>query len=146
LIGADLRKAGARLLAAYDDSQGVTARFSKNVLVRLNRELGATFDVDRFHHVVKWNRAASRIELYLESDRAQTVELPALGAEVRFTAGERIHTESSYKLTRVTLRRMFADVGFRWERSWYDARRWFGVHLVRVPGLRGVLGGGGESR
>src|SRR5205823_12230037 len=96
LIGADLRKPAAELLPAYDDAQGVTARFSKNVLVRLNRELGADFDVDRFRHLVRWNPAASRIEIYLQSQQPQRVRLPALGVEVRLRARERIHTESSY--------------------------------------------------
>jgi dimethylhistidine N-methyltransferase len=100
LIGTDLRKARSVLVPAYDDAQGVTARFNKNVLVRLNREVGATFDVDRFEHVVHWNRAASRIELYLASVVAQTVSLGTVGAKIHFAPGKRIHTESSYKFTR----------------------------------------------
>ncbi len=93
LIGADLRKAESILLPAYDDAQGVTARFNKNVLVRINRDVGATFDVDRFEHVVRWNRAASRIELYLASVGAQNVSLGTVGAEIHFAPGQRIHTE-----------------------------------------------------
>jgi L-histidine Nalpha-methyltransferase len=133
LIGADLRKPAAELLPAYDDAQGVTARFSKNVLVRLNRELGADFDVDRFRHLVRWNPAASRIEIYLQSQQPQRVRLPALGVEVRLRARERIHTESSYKLSAERLARLFASAGLRLERSWTDPGRRFGVHLLRVP-------------
>ena len=133
LIGADLFKARAPLVAAYDDARGVTAQFSKNVLARLNRDLGADFDLDHFHHVAIWNRAALRMELYLESDRAQTVSLGTPGVQVRFAAGERIHTESSYKLTRARLGQLLTEAGLRPEQSWYDDRRLFGVHLARVP-------------
>ncbi len=133
LIGTDLRKAGGVLVPAYDDAAGVTARFNKNVLVRLNRELGADFDPQAFRHLVRWNSAASRVELYLQSARDQQVHLRALDAAVRFTAGERIHTESSYKFTRAGLRALFRGAGFRWERSWEDPRRWFAMHLLRVP-------------
>jgi dimethylhistidine N-methyltransferase len=136
LIGADLRKLAADLLPAYDDAAGVTAQFSKNVLARLNRELGADFDLDRFRHLARWNSAASRIEIFLESERAQRVALRALGLEIALRAGERIHTESSYKLSRERLFRIFRTAGLRPERSWYDPRRRFGVHLVRVPGRR----------
>ncbi len=133
LIGTDLRKAGSVLVPAYDDAAGVTARFNQNVLARLNRELGADFDLPSFRHLVRWNSAASRVELYLQSARDQRVRLRALDVVVRFAAGERIHTESSYKFTRVGLRRLFRGAGFRWERSWEDPRRWFAVHLLRVP-------------
>jgi dimethylhistidine N-methyltransferase len=133
LIGADLRKPAADLLPAYDDPQGVTARFNKNVLERLNRELGGTFDLERFRHVVRWNASASRIEIYLESQRPQRVRLEALGVEIPLRAGERIHTESSYKLSAERLGRLFAGAGLEPERSWFDRRRRFGVHLLRVP-------------
>ena len=133
LIGADLRKSAAELLPAYDDAQGVTARFSKNVLERLNRELGANFDPDRFAHLVRWNPSASRIDIYLESRQPQRVRLAALGVELRLRAGERIHTESSYKLSAPRLARLFASAGLGLERSWTDGERRFGVHLLRVP-------------
>ncbi len=133
LVGTDLRKSSGVLLPAYDDAAGVTARFNKNVLVRLNRELGAEFDVAAFRHVVRWNAAESRIELHLQSEREQRVAIRALGVEARFAEGERIHTESSYKFTRAALRALFAAAGFGWERSWSDDRRWFAVHLLRVP-------------
>jgi dimethylhistidine N-methyltransferase len=136
LIGADLRKSAAVLVPAYDDGAGVTADFSKNVLARLNRELGADFDLDRFRHVARWNATASRIEIFLESARAQQVTVRALGLRIAFRAGERIHTESSYKLSRERLFRLFRASGLRPERSWYDPRRRFGVHLFRVPPRR----------
>jgi L-histidine Nalpha-methyltransferase len=133
LVGADLRKPSEILLPAYDDAAGVTAQFNKNVLVRLNRELDAAFDPDSFRHLVCWNAAASRVELYLQSEREQQVWIGGLGAAVRFAAGERIHTESSYKLTDDGLRALFAGAGFAWEQSWFDDRRWYAVHLLRVP-------------
>lgn len=137
LIGADLRKSPRILLPAYDDPEGVTAQFNRNVLDRLNRELGADFHPDRFDHLVRWNQAASRIEIYLQSRGAQRIALPALGLDIRLRDGERIHTESSYKLGVRRLAALFARAGLRLERSWYDQRRWFGVHLVRVPPPRG---------
>jgi dimethylhistidine N-methyltransferase len=133
LIGADLRKPPAQLLPAYDDPQGITARFSKNVLERLNRELKASFDLARFRHLVRWNPSASRIDIYLESQKPQRVRLEALDAELRLRAGERIHVESSYKLSAPRLARLFAGAGLRLERSWYDRARRLGVHLLRVP-------------
>ena len=134
LIGTDLRKAGSILVPAYDDAQGVTARFNKNVLVRINRDVGAMFDIDRFEHVVRWNRAAFRIELYLASVGEQSVWLGGtVGAEIHFAPGQRIHTESSYKFTHAMIARLLVDAGFRLERTWNDERRWFGLHLARVP-------------
>ncbi|MFL5308676.1 MAG: L-histidine N(alpha)-methyltransferase [Polyangia bacterium] len=133
LIGTDLRKSGRILVPAYDDAAGVTARFNKNVLARLNGDLGGDFDLQAFRHVVRWNAVASRVELYLESLRAQEVRLRALATVIPFAAGERIHTESSYKFTRQGVRALVGAAGFQWERSWEDERRWFAVHLVRVP-------------
>ena len=141
LLGADLAKSPRLLRPAYDDAAGVTARFNLNVLARLNRELGAAFDLERFRHVVKWNAAASRMELYVESTVAQTVPIRALGAKIAFARGERIHTESSYKLTRTALRRLLVDAGFKPEAKWHDARGWFGLFLARVPpGRRSRVG------
>lgn len=133
LLGADRRKSPALLLPAYDDAAGVTARFSKNLLVRLNRDLGADFQPRLFKHVVRWNDRASRVELFLESAVAQRVTIAALGARVDFAARERIHTESSYKRTDVTLRRILTRAGFAPETTWTDDRRWFGLTLARVP-------------
>jgi dimethylhistidine N-methyltransferase len=134
LLGADLRKTPRVLLPAYDDAQGVTARFNKNMLVHLNRALGADFELDSFRHVARWNSARSRIEMHLESTRAQTVTLSALATKVNLARGERIHTESSYKLTPAQLRQLLASAGFRTEASFYDPRRWFGLYLGRRGG------------
>ena len=132
LLGVDRRKDKSLLVPAYDDVAGVTARFNKNVLARINRELGAKFDLDRFRHTVVWNDRASRMELYLESAIDQRVPIAALGINVRFAAKERIHTESSYKLTDTKVRHLLVSCGFKPEQSWSDERRWFGVHLARV--------------
>jgi L-histidine N-alpha-methyltransferase len=136
LMGADLRKAQRWLVPAYDDAAGVTARFSKNVLARLNRELGARFELDRFRHVAEWNPAGSRMELYLESMVPHEVRIEALGLTIDFAARERIHTESSYKLTVGRVRELLRESGFVPEATWYDERRWFGVHLARVVAPR----------
>jgi dimethylhistidine N-methyltransferase len=134
LIGADRRKSPSILLPAYDDAAGVTARFSKNLLTRLNRDLGGDFEPGRFQHVVRWNDRASRVELYLESAAAQRVTLAALGAKIDFAPRERIHTESSYKRTDAAMRRILARAGFTPEAAWMDERRWFGLTLARVAG------------
>jgi len=132
LLGADFAKSPKILLPAYDDSQGVTAEFNRNILARLNRELDADFDVDRFRHVAVWNRRQSRIEAYLESITAQTAFIPALDLDVSFTAGERIHTEISYKYTDAMIESILRDSGFTPEHTWCDRKKWFGVHLARV--------------
>ena len=134
LIGTDLRKSARYLVPAYDDASGVTARFIKNVLDRLNRELGATFAPDCFRHVAIWNRTASRMEMYLESLVPQRVRIAALDLTISFAAGERIHTESSYKFTRGMVRDRLRSTGLRLESTWHDPRRWFAVHLCRVTG------------
>jgi len=131
LLGADLRKPASVLVPAYDDARGVTAAFNLNLLVRLNRELGADFDVARFRHVARWNARRSRMEMFLESTARQRVVIAALGAAVTFARGERIHTESSYKLTKTAIRLLLARAGFRVEARWEDARRWFAVTLAR---------------
>jgi L-histidine N-alpha-methyltransferase len=131
LLGTDMVKSSEILVPAYDDSQGVTAEFNKNILMRLNRELDADFDLESFCHVAEWNSLASRMEIYLESTRAQVVTLRVTGTIARFVAGERIHTENSYKYTTEMVERMLCISGFRLERTWYDRRQWFGLHLAR---------------
>jgi dimethylhistidine N-methyltransferase len=131
LLGADHRKPPRFLLPAYDDAQGVTARFNLNVLQRLNRELDADFDLASFRHLAVWNPRRSRVEMHLESAREQRVALRALAATVGFARGERIHTESSYKLTPVRIRQLLVRAGFRPEAGWTDPRRWFGLYLAR---------------
>jgi L-histidine Nalpha-methyltransferase len=132
LLGADAKKSLDVLLPAYDDASGVTARFNKNVLARINRELGAEIDLDSFRHVALWNEERSRIEMHLESVRAQTIGVPALAAEFEFRHGERIHTESSHKYSTDQVSRLFRESGFTLERSFHDEKRWFGVHVARA--------------
>jgi L-histidine N-alpha-methyltransferase len=132
LLGVDLVKEDSILLAAYDDAAGVTAAFNKNVLTRLNRELAGNFDPEAFAHCAVWNVAESRIEMYLESLEAQRVRLAALDLEIDFAAGERIHTENSYKYRTGRVEALLAEAGFAVAASWTDARGWFLVCLGRA--------------
>jgi L-histidine Nalpha-methyltransferase len=132
LLGADRLKPETILIPAYDDARGVTADFNKNILGRINRELGGHFELDRFRHLAIWNTEASRIEIYLESACEQSVRIDALRMTVRFGQGERIHTENSYKYTDDAVLRLLAEAGFTLERSFSDEQGWFGLHLARV--------------
>ena len=132
LLGTDLRKDPVALVRAYDDAQGVTAAFDKNVLARINRELGGGFDLDAFRHVALWNAARSRIEMHLESLVDQTVRIAALGVEVPFVRGERIHTESSVKYDDAMVDDMLQRSGFARESTHLDADERFAVHLARA--------------
>lgn len=134
LLGTDLRKDPSILVPAYDDAAGVTAAFNRNVLVRINRELGATFEPHRFRHVALWNDARSRMEMHLESDGYQQVWIRDLAMPLDFSDGERIHTESSVKYSLPMVDRLLERSGFRREGTATDARGWFGVHLARVEG------------
>jgi len=119
-------------MAAYNDAQGITARFNLNILTRINRELGADFDLSTFRHKAVWNQGASRMEMHLESLRKQSVRIADLDIAIRFEEGETIHTENSYKFTNEMLRDVLADGAFLLEHTWTDNRKWFGVHLARV--------------
>jgi dimethylhistidine N-methyltransferase len=132
LLGADFAKSPRILVPAYDDAQGVTAAFNKNILARLNRELDADFDLDAFRHVALWNKRCSRMEIYLESECAQRVFLAAIDLDIEFAAGERMHTENSYKYTMEMIETILRESGFQLEQSWHDRKKWFGVHLARV--------------
>ncbi|HVN94003.1 MAG TPA: L-histidine N(alpha)-methyltransferase [Terracidiphilus sp.] len=132
LLGVDLVKDEAMLVAAYDDAEGVTAAFNKNVLVRLNRELDADFDVDTFAHRAVWNQADSRVEMHLVSAVPQQVRLEALDMTVDFAAGESIHTESSYKYRPGQAEALLERTGFSPDATWTDARGWFAVCLGRA--------------
>ncbi len=134
LLGTDMVKDTAPLLAAYNDKAGVTAAFNKNILARLNRDLGANFALNAFEHRAIWNADASRMEMHLDSKRNQTVRIAALDRSFQFKRGESIHTESSYKFRPGDIEEMLQKGGFALERSWYDADQWFGVHLARVVG------------
>jgi len=132
LLGVDLKKDEATLLSAYDDAAGVTADFNLNMLARLNRELGAEFQLDAFEHRAVWNARESRMEMHLESRVAQRVRIDALDADVEFAEGERIHTENSYKYQPGQAESLMESAGFEPVESWTDERGWFGVHLGRV--------------
>ncbi len=136
LLGTDMVKDEEILLAAYDDCQGVTAEFNLNVLHRLNRELGADFDLEGFRHRARWNRTCSRIEMHLESLREQRVSIPEGNLRLHFVPGETIHTENSYKFTPCTLRTLLHDAGFNVVRAWTDPLGWYSLTLA---GLRRVF-------
>ena len=131
-LGADRQKSLDRLLPAYDDAGGVTAAFNKNVLGRINRELGGDFELDRFRHVALWNEERSRVEMHLESLQHQTVRVRALGTAFTFARGERIHTESSHKYSDTHIDRLLTRSGFVRERSFVDDAGSFGVHVARA--------------
>jgi L-histidine N-alpha-methyltransferase len=130
LLGADLVKDRAVLEAAYDDAAGVTAAFDLNLLHRLNRELGADFDVAAFRHRALWNAEAERVEMHLEATRAQRVRLA--GREIRFGAGETIHTESSHKYRPERFEALADAAGWRKLEMWTDPRRLFSVWLLEA--------------
>ncbi len=130
LLGTDLRKSPSVLQAAYDDAAGVTAAFNKNLLARINRELGGHFDLDRFRHLARWNEAASRVEMHLQSLDAQEVRIDGLGLRARFGAGETIHTESCSKYDLPRVERLLAAGGFRLEATHHDRKRRSALHLA----------------
>ena len=133
LLGIDLVKNPDTLLAAYDDADGVTASFNRNILVRMNRELGADFNPDSFEHRAVWNPVDSRMEMYLISEKTQTVRIEALDLTIEFRRGESIHTENSYKYQRGQAEALLVSAGFAPNMTWTDRRGWFAVCLARVP-------------
>ena len=118
LIGVDTRKAAERLLAAYDDAVGVTAAFNRNILVHVNRLIGSRFRPDDFDHRASYDSLAGRVDMHLIARRNVTVELD--GVERVFGAGERIHTESSYKYSPAEFSEVLHAAGFRSVRCWQD--------------------------
>ncbi len=132
LLGTDLRKDPQVLVQAYDDAAGVTAAFNRNLLARINRELGGHFLLDRFRHVARWNDAASRIEMHLQSTVRQEVVIDGLGLCVRFEAGETIHTESSIKYDGPRVQRLLGAAGFAIDLTFHDAAQRFALHLARA--------------
>lgn len=120
LIGTDLVKPEAQLHAAYDDPLGVTAAFNVNLLVRLNRDLGADFALDRFAHDARWNEEARRMEMHLVSLVEQRVHLPGADLVIDFAAGETIWTESSYKYRLSDVTDMLSRAGFTPTAGWHD--------------------------
>jgi dimethylhistidine N-methyltransferase len=131
LLGTDLQKDPAVLEAAYDDREGVTRDFNLNLLRRINRELGADFDLDAFRHVALYNRRRGRIEMHLVSRRDQVVHLA--GTVISFAEGESVRTECSYKYDLDQFRAQAAAAGLDVARVWTDERRRFAVQYLTVP-------------
>jgi len=129
LLGTDLVKDPSVLVAAYDDSAGVTAAFNKNVLAVLNTSLGADFDLDEFEHVALWDAAREWIEMRLRSASPQEVHVPGIGLTVRFGAGEEMRTEVSAKFRRPGVERELAAAGFAMRSWWTDPAEQFGLSL-----------------
>jgi L-histidine Nalpha-methyltransferase len=130
LLGTDLVKDPARLVAAYDDAAGVTAEFNRNVLRVVNRELGADFDVDRFEHVAVWDDRREWIEMRLRSTVDQQVEISSLGMVVRFAAGEELRTEISAKFRAAGVTRELAAAGLHLTGWWTDPAGDFALSLA----------------
>lgn len=130
IVGADLKKDPDILVAAYDDAKGVTAAFNKNLLVRMNNELGADFDLEAFRHRAIWNETKGRIEMHLESLRSQDVTID--GRRIPFGAGETIHTENSHKFTIAEFQAMAESSGLRPRAAWTDAQQRFSVHYLEA--------------
>lgn len=125
LLGIDLRKDPRVIEAAYNDHGGVTAAFNRNILVRINRELGADFDIEQFAHRAFYNAPQGRIEMHLVSRREQVVRVG--GVSFYFAVGESIHTENSHKYSLPVLTELAETAGFAVERVWTDERQYFSV-------------------
>jgi dimethylhistidine N-methyltransferase len=132
LLATDLVKPISELLLAYDDPAGVTAAFNMNLLARINRELGANFDLSAFAHEARWNDADRRIEMHLRSRRNQTVTISGARVRVEFLEGETIWTESSHKYDVQEVVRMASDTGFWCEAQWVDQEWPFAQSLLRA--------------
>jgi L-histidine Nalpha-methyltransferase len=131
LLGTDLIKDSARLVAAYDDSAGVTAEFNKNVLQVLNRELGADFDLDAFDHVVRYDAEEERMDIRLRSQVDQTITLDDIDLEISFGAGEEMRTEISTKFTRERLGAVYREAGLEMSGWFTDAAGDYALSLAR---------------
>jgi L-histidine N-alpha-methyltransferase len=130
LLGTDLVKDTGRLVRAYDDAAGVTARFNRNVLAVINRELDADFDVDAYQHVARWNTEEERIEMWLRAERRQRVRVGALDLTVDFGSGEEMLTEVSCKFHPDGVGTELAEAGLRRIRWWTDSADDFGLSLA----------------
>ena len=134
LIGMDLVKDPAVLIAAYDDAQGVTRRFNLNLAHRINRELGGTIPVDALRHVARWEEELARIEMHLEAARSITFEVA--GEQFAMEAGETIHTENSHKFTRRSANLLLAAAGWTPRARWVDAAERFSLILAEATAPR----------
>jgi dimethylhistidine N-methyltransferase len=130
LMGVDLRKPPAVLEAAYDDAQGVTARFNMNILARINRELGGQFDPGSFRHLARYDEEEGRVEMHLESLRPQRVQICELGQTFSFAPGETIHTENSYKYSLSEIDALAGAAGLQVAARWLDSCSRFSANLL----------------
>ncbi len=133
LLGTDLIKDRARLEAAYDDAEGVTAEFNKNVLTVLNRELGANFELDAFEHVARFDAGEERMDIRLRSLTDQEVRIEEIDLDVTFAAGEELRTEISTKFTRARLEDVYAHAGLELCGWFTDAAGDYALSLARRP-------------
>jgi len=136
MIGVDLVKPEAVLRVAYDDPLGVTAAFNRNLLVRINRELGGDFDLDAFSHRVEWNAEASRIEMHLVCRRRQTVNIAGAGLVLEVEEGESIWTESSYKYEPHAIEELMTRANFSPVSQWIDREHGFALTLAKAVAHR----------
>jgi uncharacterized SAM-dependent methyltransferase len=132
LLGTDLVKPEAELRLAYDDPLGVTAAFNRNLLLRINREMGGNFDLGGFMHRATWNAGESRMEMHLVSTRRQRVRVRSCDLDITFEDGEPIWTESSYKYRVEELEPMLERTGFRMAGQW--AENGFALTLAETAG------------
>jgi L-histidine N-alpha-methyltransferase len=132
LIGVDLVKPHRQLQLAYDDPLGVTAAFNRNLLTRINRELGAAIDLDGFSHRARWNEAESRVEMYLVARSAQPMSIPRAHTVMRLDAGEVIWTESSYKYAPAQIARLLRSASFAPTAQWIDQQDAFALTLAEA--------------
>ncbi|HEY6122139.1 MAG TPA: L-histidine N(alpha)-methyltransferase [Pyrinomonadaceae bacterium] len=130
LLGADLKKDRTILEPAYDDALGVTAAFNLNLLARVNRELGGDFDLHNFKHHAFYNEEIGRVEIHIESLQPQVVTIHELNMTLPFAAGERIHTENSYKYDLEGICRLAMETGFKCAHTWLDPQKRFSSNLL----------------
>ncbi len=129
LLGIDLRKDREALESAYDDSSGVTARFNRNLLERINRELGGQFDPETFDFHATYDEVGGRVVSHLRSRREQTVRIEDLDLDVEFAASETIHTENAFKYSPTEIDALARCTGFALEEHWLDAQNRYSVNL-----------------
>jgi uncharacterized SAM-dependent methyltransferase len=132
LLGADLKKDRRTLQLAYDDPTGVTAAFNKNILARINRELGGNFDLENFDHIAVYEEEHGRVASYLRARGECEVRIDAIGLTVAFAEGETMHTESSYKYSAEDLKALGEPAGLALRRTWTDAQERFSVNLYTL--------------
>lgn len=131
LIGVDLKKSASVLNAAYNDGEGVTARFNLNLLKRINREAHGDFDLSAFRHIAFYNESQGRIEMHLESLKDQVVTVS--GTKIHFRLGERTHTENSYKYSLAEFRTLSRKAGWETVATWVDKDQLFSLHYLSAP-------------